>query len=223
MTLEGLNLQSISTITVNSEKRISCISENFKISLTEPIKRVRKVFITDVQIPYTINNFNRGNNTLLYRPIITANVSPELNELKELHLFPGTYNKDELAEELTNTYSERYHSYNYTDNVLTGLYDTFPSIWSWKWTYNLSTNQFEAKGLGEQGISGSGIISVNTDVNQLLDSVIQHHNRAFASDFILTYPTTDGLGSGLQLRIKIKVGVIGADLFVVLTGINYCL
>lgn len=111
-------------ISINSEKKQEGYIENFVINLNEPINRVRKFYIENVQLPNSDYFFHAGNNRLqfLHRLLYSAIT---------ITLRPGVYTGNELATEINKRISEE--SFNI---IFTSVYDGI-------FIYNDTTNKFE--------------------------------------------------------------------------------
>ena len=94
--LNATNFEDV-LITFNTSKRSAGYIENLTMKVDEPITRVSRYLIEDVQFPNTGYLFNSGNNTLVFR--FNGNKT-------NLVILPGNYSADELAAEITNRMSE---------------------------------------------------------------------------------------------------------------------
>jgi hypothetical protein len=83
---------------VDSNQRTSGTNENFSITLTTPISRVRRVRITDIQIPRTYYTIGANNNQLNFN--ITDAVNPLIIFPYSVFIDPGNYTSTELATEI---------------------------------------------------------------------------------------------------------------------------
>lgn len=124
ISLNSTNFEDV-PIVVNTAKKSIGYNENFQIELDNVLDRIQSTFVESVQFPSSKYLFNIGNNNMsllsLGSPIIFKN---------------GTYTGDELAEELTNRFSE----------------DPTGTQFQYEWSYNNITNIFTISG-GDVSIS----------------------------------------------------------------------
>jgi hypothetical protein len=78
---------------VDSNQRTTGTNTDFSITLNEPITRVRRVRVTDVQIPFTFYTINANNNQLDFNDAGAT--------LQSAIITQGNYTAEELAVELT--------------------------------------------------------------------------------------------------------------------------
>jgi hypothetical protein len=106
------NIEDRIWVYVDSNQRTSGTNENFSITLNNPISRVRRVRITDVQIPRTFYTITTNNNQLNFNTGVPA--------VHSVFMDPGNYSPGELATEMETKMNAAYAGYTvvYNPNTL---------------------------------------------------------------------------------------------------------
>lgn len=120
----------------DSNQRTAGTNENYTVTLTNPIPRVRRIRVTDVQIPFTFYTINANNNQLDFNDNTTT--------LQSAIIAPGNYTADELRLEMqtqmnllfagfTITYDSKTLKYNWAnaanfEMLVSGTLDPFVGI-----------------------------------------------------------------------------------------------
>lgn len=196
----------------DSNQRTAGANTNFTVTLTNPISRVKRVRITDIQIPFTFYTINNNNNQLNFNNNVAA--------LQTAVMTPGIYTADELAIEMqskmnllfagfTVAYNAKTLKYNWANGsnfeiLISGTLDPFVGILS---NSGVTTN-FTAQGAVD--IGGPNYLFIKSDklirpkIYKPIDNII--NDNILYKIPISTGPGTVIMDKNIENSFGIKYG-----------------